>query len=76
MQPREREVRLRLPAGDRQYPDALRPGPSGGVRQQRGLAHACLTSDEQDLAGLRDRIHEAAQPGHFRVPAKDARGLL
>ena len=63
MQPGERKFRLRFPAGDRQYPHARRACPFGGVRQEHGLAHACLTDDEQDLAGLRDRIYKAAQPG-------------
>ncbi len=76
MQPGEREFGLRFPAGDRQYPHARRPGPSGGVRQQHGLAHPRLTGDQQDLACLRDRIHQSAQPGQPGVPADDGCGLL
>ena len=76
VQPGEREFGLRFPAGDRQYPHARRPGPFGGVGQQRGLAHACLAGDDQDLARLRDRIHQRAQPGQRGVPADDGCGLL
>ena len=72
MQPRERKVGLRLPAGDGQNPDARRPGPFGRVRQERALAHPCLADDEQDLAGLRDLIHQSAQPGQSGFPADDA----
>ena len=75
MQPGEREFRLRFPAGDRQDPHARRPGPSGGVGKQHGLAHARLTGDEQDLAGMRDRLHEPAQPRQARFPANDASWL-
>jgi hypothetical protein len=76
VQPGEREFRLRFPAGDGQDSHACRPCPVGCVRQEHGLAHACLADDEQDLACLRDRIHESAQPGLPGVPADDACGLL
>ena len=76
MQPGEREPGLRFPAGDRQHPHARRPGPAGGVRQQHGLAHPRLAGDEQDLACLRDRIHQPAQPGQPGFPADDGCGLL
>ena len=72
MQPGEREPGLRFPAGDRQHPHARRPGPAGGVGQEHGLAHPRLAGDQQDLAGLRDRIHQRAQPGQPGVPADDA----
>ena len=75
MQPREREFRLRFPAGDRQDPHARRPGPSGCVRQEHGLAHARLAGDEQDLACPRDRLHEPTQPREPGFPANDATGL-
>jgi hypothetical protein len=57
-------------------PHARQPGPSGGVGQQHGLAHPCLTGDQQDLARPRDRIYQSAQPGQPGLPANDARGLL
>jgi hypothetical protein len=76
MQPGEREFRLRLPAGDRQHPHARGPRPFGGVRQQRGLAHARLADNQQDPARLRDRIDKTAQPGQTVFPADDAFGLL
>ena len=72
MQPGEREFGLRFPAGDRQHPHPRRPGPAGGVRQQHGLAHPRLTGDQQHPAGLRDRIHQPAQPGQPSLPADDA----
>ena len=76
MQPGEREFRLRFPAGDRQYPHARRPGPSGYVGQKQSLAHARLAGDEQDLACPQDRLHEPTQPRKPRLPANDATGLL
>jgi hypothetical protein len=76
VQPGEREFRLRLPPGDRQDPHACRPCPSGCVGQQRGLAHARLARDDQDVACLRDRVHQRAQPGQHGVPADDGCGLL
>ncbi len=76
VQPGEREFRLRFPAGDGQCPHARRPGPFGCVRQEHGLAHACLADDEQDPACLRDRIDESAQPGKRGFPADEAGGLL
>ena len=76
MQPRERQVRLRLPAGDRQDPDTGRPGLPSGAGQQRGLAHPGLAGDDQHLAGLRDGIQQSAQPGQPRVPANDPGGRL
>ena len=72
MQPGEREFRLRFPAGDGKYPHARRPCPVGCVRQEHGLAHARLADDEQDLACLRDRIHESTQPGNPGFPADEA----
>ena len=63
MQPGEREPGLRFPAGDRQDPQTRQPGPADGVRQEHGLAHPCLAGDDQDLACLRGRIHQPAQPG-------------
>ena len=76
MQPGEGEFRLRFPAGDRQYPRARRPGPPGCVGQQQSLAHASLARDEQDLACLRDRLHQRTQPHKPGFPANDATGLL
>ena len=76
MQPGEGESGLRFPAGDRQHPQAGPPGPAGGVGQEHGLAHPRLTGDQQDLAGLRDRIHQSAQPGQTGVPANDQCGPL
>ena len=70
MQPGEREFRLRFPAGDRQHPHARRPGPSGGVGKEHGLAHARLAGDQQDLACPRDRLHEPAQPRKRRLPGR------
>jgi hypothetical protein len=39
MEPREGQVALRLPAGDRQDPQAVRHGPPFDLGQQDGLAH-------------------------------------
>jgi hypothetical protein len=75
MQPGEREFRLRFPAGDRQDPHARRPGPSGCVGKEHGLAHAGLADDEQDLTGMRNRLHEPTQPRKTGFPANDATGL-
>ena len=46
------------------------PGPPGCVGQEHGLAHARLAGDEQDLAGLRDRLDESTQPRKAGFPAK------
>jgi len=75
MQPGEGEFGLRFPAGDRQYPRAHRPGLPGCVGQQQSLAHASLARDEQDLACLRDRLHQRTQPHKPGFPANDATGL-
>src|SRR5580693_1905963 len=72
MQPSEREVRLRLPASDTQHPHVRRPGPLRHVGQEHGLAHACRTEDEQDLAGLRERINESAHSDQPGIAADDA----
>ena len=60
MQPGEREFGLRFPASNGQYPHARQPGPVGGIRQEYGLAHARLTGDDQDPAGLRAWVHQPA----------------
>ena len=58
MQPGVHEFRLRFPAGDPQDPHARRPGPSGGVRKEDGLAHARVAGDQQDPACPWDRLHQ------------------
>jgi hypothetical protein len=76
MQAGESDFRLRFPSGDEQYPGARRSCPVGHVRQERGLAHASLTDDDQDAVRLRDRIHQSAQPGKGGSPANDLSRLL
>src|SRR4029077_10037272 len=50
-------------------------GQARGVRQEYGLAHPCFAGDDQDLACLRGRIHQPAQPGQSGFPANDESGL-
>jgi hypothetical protein len=76
MQPREREFRLRFPAGDLQYPHPRGPCPFGCVREEHGLAHARLTDDQQDPACLRGRIDQSVQPRKPGCSADNACGLL
>ena len=56
MQPRVRQLHLRLDAGDLQDPEPR--GLAGGVPQQRGLADAGLAADHQRAAAAATRVVE------------------
>ncbi len=71
MQACECEVRLRLPGGGPQHPQASGPSSPRGVRQQHALAHARITEHHEHLAFRRDRIDEGPEPGELGIPADD-----
>ena len=73
VQPGERQVLLRLPAGRRQYPHPRRPGLPRGLGQQGGLAHARIAQEQQHPAFLIRRGQQFPQPGQFLLPADQAR---
>jgi hypothetical protein len=76
VQPGERQVLLRLPAGRRQDPHPRRPGPPRRLGQQDGLAHARIAQEQQHPAFRIRRGHQIPQPGQFLLPADQARVLV
>ena len=67
MQPGEREVGLRLPAGNRQRAHSCTARPLGYLRDQHGLAHPRLAQYHQHAARVRDGIYQRPQPGQLGV---------
>ena len=75
VQPGERQVLLRLPAGRRQHPHPRRPGLPRRLGQQDGLAQARIAQEQQHPAFRMRRGHQFPQPGQFLPPPDQARVL-
>jgi hypothetical protein len=73
MQPGERQVLFRLPAGRRPDPHSRQPGLPRSLGQQDSLAHARIAKDQQHPALLIWRGRQFPQPRQFLRSPDQAR---